>query len=107
MGDWIDDMWGPVKELKDKLHEDKWLATEDHWLAAGKALLDIHYKNAEHCHFQRLSDDFFNWCFENEAACFRWGGFFGRIAENFMELLHNDMDMFRIIKQNDMCYTDD
>lgn len=91
-GDWIDDMWAPIHSLGHKMHEDPWTVEKKEVAAAGKAWLDIAYKNAEVCQFKKIGDDMTQWCLNNEAECFRWEGVFQRVAMNFWEILDAKLD---------------
>merc|ERR1719265_2051345 len=44
-GDWIEPMWAPIHDAFHKMHEDFMSPTYDEWALAGKAWLDIAFRN--------------------------------------------------------------
>jgi len=106
-GDWMHDAWGPIHAVHVKAHEDFWSVTREDHQAAWDALVNMHFKNAEACQFQKTGDSMVNWCLENEAACWGHKGWFHNVAENAMPILSNVWDMIITTKENDLCYSDD
>ena len=106
-GDWIDAMWAPIHNVGHKWHTDPWSVEKKEWEEAGQAWLDMTYKNADYCKFQKIGDNMVDWCLGEEAMCFRWDGVFKRVFANAWELINADMDMFHILKHGDPCMSDD
>lgn len=106
-GDWIGEKWGPIKNVHHKMHEDMWSVTKEEHLEAFNAWLDIAYKNGEVCQYKKIHDDVQHWCVEHEGACWRAEGIFGRFSENFFPIIGNMYEQWTILKNNDLCYSDD
>jgi len=86
-GDWIDPMWAPIHDAFHKMHDDLFSPTYEDWARAGKAWLDISYKNMDECQFKKIGDDWKHWCLENPGTCFRWDDGPGRVAGQFFPII--------------------
>lgn len=106
-GDWMHQAWGPIHSVGKKMHDDFWSVTYEEYQAAGTALLDIHFKNAEACQFQYTGDSMVNWCLNNEGACWGHEGWFKNVAYNAVPIVENTWDFILTMKENDLCYSDD
>lgn len=89
------------------MHNDMSSPTYEEWETAGKAMLDIHFKNMEVCQWNKIGDDIKHWCLGNEGTCFRLEGVFERLYDNMFPLMYNAYETWGLIKTNDICYTDD
>jgi hypothetical protein len=106
-GDWIHDAWSPIHTVGKKMKEDFWSVTYGDYESAGNAILDIHFKNADACQFQKTGDSMVNWCLNNKGACWGHEGWFHNVAMNIYPIAQNAMDFFWAMKENDLCYSDD
>lgn len=106
-GDWMMDAWAPVHAVHTKMHDDFWSVTYEEYQTAGTAMLDMHFKLADACQFQKTGDSMVHWCLNNEAACWGHKGWFHNVATNIMPIASNAWDFFGTMKQNDLCYSDD
>jgi len=107
-GEWMIPAWAPVHKVIDTIkNDDMYNVTYEDWQGAGQALLDMAWKNEDACQFRKIGDDIKNWCLGAEGTCFRLDGVFERVFENFFPMIWNYVDMFKLLKTNDICYSDE
>merc|ERR1711990_659594 len=76
-------------------------------MGAGQALLDMMWKNNDACQMEKIGDDIKHWCLGDKGTCFNLDGVFWRVVDNILPMIDNYIDIFRLLKTNDICYTDE
>lgn len=105
-GHWMEPTFTTAWELKKKAHEDFWSVSIDEVKDTANSLIDVFYKNAEACHFQRVQDDAKGWCIENPGQCVFMEDVEGRIFDNIFDILGELFDLYKVSTMNDDCYSD-
>lgn len=106
-GEWIEPSWTAVNGLAKKIQDDFWSVSFSEVRDVADQALDTFYKNAEACNFQRLGDDGKNWCMENPGQCFFMAGLENRLYDDPFGMAADMLDMYKLFKIDDSCYTDE
>jgi len=106
-GDWVDEETKPIYDLHDAFKYDFSTVTYQQMADAGETFLDLWYENMAECKMEKIGDDIKHWCLDEEDTCFRMGGVWTRVWDDFFPLIHNIVDMFEVVKTNDICYNDE
>lgn len=69
LGAWAEAPFYKAHDLHAKIHDDFWSVDVNEVKDVGSELIDVFYKNAEVCHFERVQDDVKAWCIENPGEC--------------------------------------
>lgn len=106
LGAWVETPVHKVKGLAHKMHEDFWSVDMNEVKNVGSELIDVFYKNAEVCHFEKVGDNAKHWCIENPGQCIFMENMEGRIFDNMFEIMGKLWDITKLMNTDDTCYTD-
>jgi len=105
-GDWIDRDLVQVNQWVSKVYDDWWSFTLKDAQKVSNKLIDMHYKNMDACHFERIADDKKTWCLANPEKCVGLEGLFSNLWDNSASLFSKASDLYDLIDTDDSCYSD-
>lgn len=70
-------------------------------------MIDMIFETKEQCQYERVTNDFMDWCSANPGKCVRGEGLFERIFENSSVLMAKGADLYSLLFVDDSCYTDE
>lgn len=106
-GDWMDETWTIVHDLKKKAHEDSlWEIDMNEWKNAGARVINDLYKLNDVCKFEKVGDDMKHFCLENPGQCRYLEGLEDRLFDQMFEIMGVAFDFYKLFMKNDSCYTD-
>jgi len=65
------------------------------------------WQNAEICQFNKIGDDIQHWALSDKDRAFLHSDMLENVVTKAWPMLWNMIDMFDIIKTNDLCFTDE
>jgi hypothetical protein len=105
-GDWIDVELSKVEDFGSSIIDDFWTFKLQDAKDAADLMINAHYKNAEACQFQRIADDKKNWCLDNAEKCVGLSSLFENLYGNAPSLISRGMDIYDLMMEDDVCYSD-
>ena len=105
-GEWIHPTMRPVVGTVKKIKEDFWSVDMNEFKSSANIVIDATFRNMDACKFERIGDDFKNWCLENPEECIFKHDIEGRFWGSITQIAAKGFDLFNLAMTDDSCFSD-